>query len=514
MSLLFQVVRSSYCRSTHHKLALDALPLMRGPRSVRWQSVFLRHHVDYLEGSKDPDKVFRDFENHVLHVKDDYWGGACERARYWYDATVRALRSRNWEVAAYNAGVMSHYLTDPMMPLHTAQSEAEGNVHRAMEWSVCKAYEPIWKLALEETGLPVVEPGTNDTWLEELVTAGAEIANGYYDELIERYDFAAGKRNPPKGLDLASRRMIGQMFGFAIVTLARVLERACAEAREETEPPLALPSLDWFFATLEVPIQWVTRRVENGREAELIRAQYREFRKTGRVRKHLSEDVRVIQELYGAPSVPADSGSTPSPSSPSSSPSPKPEGPPRTRQATPSSAGTTAGGPPANHRVAQPASPATAPSSRSAFLSEGDPVERAPSIGPKTAARLEQAEIFTVADLVNADPETVASLVDASYVNADAVRDWQDQTRLVLTVPRLRGHDAQILVGSGFRSAEEVARSQPEELLSELAPFLDSETGSWLLRDEQRPDLREVTRWIGSAAEVVTGESAAMGLPS
>lgn len=483
MSLLFQVVRSVYCRGTHHKLALDALPLLRGPKALRWQSVFLRHFENYLEGSKDPDVVFRDFENHVLHVRQGYWGGACERSRYWYEATVRAMQGRNWEVAAYNAGVLSHYVTDPMMPLHTAQSPAETNIHRALEWSVSRTYEPIRELTLDETGLPQVEAGSHESWIEELVTAGAEIANRYYEPLILQYDFAAGTKNPPQGLPLSCRQMIGQMLGFATVSLARILERACAEAAETTEPPLALPSLDWFFASLEVPIEAVLKKMENAHQAGLVRGQYREFLRTGSVNETLTEDVRVIRDLCGNESVPAD-------------PLPSPAGAPFAPAASV----------PAPVRR-EPASEGQQPRVRAADVPDAarlqllSPVEMAPSIGPKTAMRLAVARIHTIGDLLDAEPALLAQTLSVSHITPATLQDWQDQCRLMLSVPRLRARDAQILVGAGYRSVDVIAAQHPEQLLTEVEPFLSSDRGAWVLRDGKRPGLREATQWIGSATE-------------
>ena len=97
---------------------------------------FLAHAKLYLEGSKAPDNEFKDFKNHVLHTRDGYWGGAPEKVRSWYQHLVEALAQQDWPTAVYCAGVLSHYYTDPLQPFHTAQSEAENNIHRAVEWSI------------------------------------------------------------------------------------------------------------------------------------------------------------------------------------------------------------------------------------------------------------------------------------------------------------------------------------------------------------------------------------------
>src|SRR5262245_45633100 len=80
MSLFYDVLFASKCRSNHHRLALDALRWLRGGEAERWRNLFLHHHQVYLDGAKAPDEVFKDFKNHVLHVRDNYWGGAVEAA--------------------------------------------------------------------------------------------------------------------------------------------------------------------------------------------------------------------------------------------------------------------------------------------------------------------------------------------------------------------------------------------------------------------------------------------------
>ena len=55
MSLLFKVIFHSAARSTHHKLALDALRHLRLPDAQSWMDVFLRYKRSYLEGAKARD---------------------------------------------------------------------------------------------------------------------------------------------------------------------------------------------------------------------------------------------------------------------------------------------------------------------------------------------------------------------------------------------------------------------------------------------------------------------------
>ena len=99
MKLLYRILRAVHANGTHHKLALDALTHLQGDNHQDWQRLFLKHAELYMEGAKAPDKTFKDFRNHVLHVRDDLWGGAPLKAASWYDHLVAALKDEDWETA-------------------------------------------------------------------------------------------------------------------------------------------------------------------------------------------------------------------------------------------------------------------------------------------------------------------------------------------------------------------------------------------------------------------------------
>jgi predicted flap endonuclease-1-like 5' DNA nuclease/predicted nucleic acid-binding Zn-ribbon protein len=126
-------------------------------------------------------------------------------------------------------------------------------------------------------------------------------------------------------------------------------------------------------------------------------------------------------------------------------------------------------------------------------------VVHAPSIGPKTAQRLANAGIYTVADLLAADPAEAARELAAKNLTPEVVRSWQRQARLVCQVPQLRQHDAQILVGSGFTRAEQIAEMKPAELLAKVTAYCATSTGEKILGENARPDLALVTKWISRA---------------
>ncbi|MEN0110530.1 MAG: DUF4332 domain-containing protein [Planctomycetota bacterium] len=135
------------------------------------------------------------------------------------------------------------------------------------------------------------------------------------------------------------------------------------------------------------------------------------------------------------------------------------------------------------------------------YLEPGADIEAAPSIGPKRAERLAAIGVATVTDLLEGDPERIAAELDDSRVDAATIVAWQHQAGLVCRVPGLRGHDAQVLVGCGFTTPEDIASMKPSELLEFVEPFCDTPEGQRALRGSSRPDLKEVGEWIEGARQ-------------
>lgn len=505
MSLLSNVLEAAYCNGTHHKLAFHALSHLQGPNAENWRNLFLYYHAPYLEGSKAPDKKFKDFQNHVLHVNQNNWGGAPAKAKEWYDKTVNLLGEGKWLTASYSAGVMSHYLTDPVMPFHTAQSKEETNIHRAVEWSISKSYDLLRSKIDQSHNENQQELAKTEGWLETAVIEAAKFSNQHYQSLIDRYDFKVGSKNPPAGLDDASREMVAQLLSYAQLLQARVMERAIAESG--VVPPEVGLSLQGIIAALDMPIVWVTRKMADSKEQSQVKAMYREFKKTGQVEKHLTEDVRMVRDLVEKlEEEPAQPETTQSPVVQGEEVEAMPISEVATRPVIPAS--------PVNE-VSTSRDLSTRPTStpREGLRFDADVVD-APSIGPKTAARLEKVSIFTVQDLLNAEPADTAKELNTRFITAKTIQDWQDQAVFAHDIPQLRTHDTQILVGGGIRNAAELAALQPEEVLAEVQPFVESPQASRIVKPGSEPDLREAMRWVGWAeAALQNQETAEVAVP-
>ncbi len=555
MSLLFKVVFASAARSTHHKLALDALRHLRLPDAQSWMDVFLRYNRSYLDGAKAPDTQFKDFKNHVLHVHDNYWGGAIAAAQKWYDRALKSLKSHDWEDAVFSAGVLSHYFSDPLMPLHTGQTEDEGPIHRAVEWSVCKSYGELQNILDDDQGgYPRWECPTGEDWLAQMVRRAADIANPHYDTIIDHYNLALGTRDPLLGLDQTLKDCLAKCLGYAVVGIARILEKLIEEAN--VDPPFVDVTLQGFVAAAKMPFRALARHIEDVRERETLRLIYDEFERTGKVIDNLSPDDAAVRkahadEVLHVPLSQLDSqpirkpgerhgqGATSRERSLKSVTVPvidhrkrttvplKPEL--RTEEVTKparmeqrpvkeqllryDAPTEIEDRPPPPVKIQKPEPAKSKPPEKDVaakkpadnklkfYLERSKPIQDAPSIGSKTAERMRAAGVNTVGELLASHPEKLAAKLDVAHIIPDVIRQWQAEATLCCRVPGLRGHDAQILVACGIDQPSELAECLVDDLLDLIQPFVESADGQRVLRGSEAPDEEEVTEWIAAAQQ-------------
>lgn len=543
MSLLHRVLFAWKCKNSHHKLALEALNHLQNDNAQMWSNLFIKNIETYLAGSKAPDTEFKDFRNHVLHVRDNYWGGAIVSTQKWYERTVAALAQKDWKEAIYSAGVMSHYYTDPIQPFHTAQSEEEGKIHRAAEWSMNKAFEEMQQLLVDELGgyPDVVVPSGNE-WLGTMVRQGAELSNKHYETVIDHYDLAKGVKNPPAGLDREIKICIAQMIGHAAVGYARILDRAILEAK--VKPPRTSVSLHGMLATMTIPIFWVTKKMADGKERAAVKAMYNEVQKTGRVDKTLPEDDREIRKLHAKEVLKVsleeldkremrETGTKHVDESPRSKPKVKKVKPAKTQpenakvepnapvtnkpivknKVTIGKRDAAASGAFKDRSMAPVASPAPRTENRPVasadqdrgqrrfYLELHEPVEEAPSIGPKTARRLAKIGIKTVEEFLSTPAKEIADKLNIRHFPKETIEEWQVQAELAVRIPGVRGHDVQILAGIGVTSPDEISVLQPNDLLTLVQPFAESTEGKRILRSGKVPDKVEIAQWIDWAGK-------------
>ncbi|SFH69880.1 DUF4332 domain-containing protein [Planctomicrobium piriforme] len=135
------------------------------------------------------------------------------------------------------------------------------------------------------------------------------------------------------------------------------------------------------------------------------------------------------------------------------------------------------------------------------YLQPHSPIVDAPSIGPKTAERLNAIGVQLVSELLERDADEIATLLGRKEITPAVVAGWQQQSALMCRVPQLRGHDAQVLVSCQIIEPETLAAMSPYELYVLVEPFVCSKEGQRLLRNASVPDLAEVTEWIEYARQ-------------
>ncbi|MCG6156166.1 DUF4332 domain-containing protein [Rubinisphaera margarita] len=510
MSLYYRTIYAWKCKGTHHKLAMEALRLLTHGQSEQWRDLFLKNVEGYLTGSKDPDKKFRDFRNHVLHVEDNNWGGAIAATQEWYSKARQHFADRQWSAGVYSAGVMSHYLTDVFCPLHTGQTVEENRIHRACEWSVSCSYDSLVDLLEDELdGFPTVTLADNDSWLADLVLQGAKESHQVYHKIVAEYDFDKGVKDPPAGLNEELGKQFAVILGRAASALAATLDRCFQECRQS--PPSVMLSLHAALGQASIPVFWITKNMEDSAERAVVEKIYQELKRTGEVVHSLPEENRIVAELVETyrngeeESEPVESSAKPrvkvaapkkqKTKTQVSETEPEPVADPFEEDAAAFGAK-----PAMNIQVDDDSS--EVPDERQdevTYLAPDSPIVDAPSIGPKTASRFRKISINTVDDLLNTEPETIVNRLNTRWINLELVISWQQQAQLMCQVPGLRAHDVQLLTGVGVESVYDLCSTTVDDLLPLVQEYAVSPEGQRVIRSGKVPDHTEVSEWIQSA---------------
>jgi hypothetical protein len=437
MSLLLPVLLKTACPSTHHKLAIDALRFLRGESADAWRDVFLRHYKPLLAGAKAPDDGLQDFGNHVLYTGERPWGGAAVAAREQFVLFVAALSERRWRDAAAAAGVLSHYVSEPFMPLNTRQSEAGNLVQPGIEWCVNRSYGRLQSVLEDDFGgYPDVELPQGADGIEPMLTRGGQLAAQHYDALVGHFDLARVLLDPDEGLDQESQDRLALCLGAAAVAFARLVELAIEQAA--VEPPKHEVSPIGLVASLKAPFRLLTCHTYDQIVQRQLEAMHEELELTGRVRESLPTEQREIRRLYAEEVLripleqldgqgPAASGQEHGHGAASRyRPNRLRSGPADTR---PASRASQLAGLAASSANGWPASDSPAILKFTPRISRASSIEDAPAISPKLAARLRSTAIDTIGDLLAADPPFLAERLRLGRGGAETVMSWQATAR-------------------------------------------------------------------------------------
>ncbi len=549
MNLTFRLIYAAHCNGSHHKLAVDSLRYLKDSQTTHWRNLFLNNIEAYLQGSKAPDKTFKDFKNHVLHVRDNFWGGAADKSAEWYDRLVHNLKLKNWPEAAYSAGVLSHYYADAMHPFHTAQSEAESNIHRAAEWSISKSYDQLFSMGLKNYPSLRLDIPYDSGWVKTLVENNATFANQYYETLITHYDIHKGVVDPLEGFDDIANDAIARLIRLNTISFAVVLDRAFAEAN--VAPAKTGLTVKTILAGLKIPLRWVTRKMGDIKERKLVEAIYDELQETGTVRDNLPQDDHIIKQKYEEQVLSKRSYRAKQKESHTLFAATKLERRHYKRSAKKHDRGNKdmlhphraniaeiktelAKALPENQKLESASvtsdttetitllnnkqdnskkakDAATRPTAQRVkrhYLAMKDPVADGPGVGDKTAIRLEKLNIFTVADFIQADPAFVAQSLNYRGLEASEILDWQNQANLMCHIPGLKALHSKLLVASGIQDPHNLAHITFEDLETLLTKISLSPEGQKIIRNKTLPSSDVMAGWIETAKGYLTSQAA------
>ncbi len=114
---------------THQKIVKEAFYSL--PKE--YQRKISPYIDELLKGSVAPDRVYRDFDNHVFHIHGNKGKGP-DKVRQKYLEIINLIQEkRPWRLIAFELGVLSHYIADLNQPLHTDTSKRENLFHSKYE---------------------------------------------------------------------------------------------------------------------------------------------------------------------------------------------------------------------------------------------------------------------------------------------------------------------------------------------------------------------------------------------
>jgi hypothetical protein len=142
-------------------------------------------------------------------------------------------------------------------------------------------------------------------------------------------------------------------------------------------------------------------------------------------------------------------------------------------------------------------------------LGRQSPVNEAPSVGPHGAELMAKVGIRTIADLLNANPQSVADEIAEPSLTAEVITRWQVEARLACRIPGLRRREARLLAACGYAEAEQVAGADVAELAKKVQTLCATSRGKRLLgANAKTPARGQVAQWVRQAAKMRPLEAA------
>ncbi len=296
LSLAEQVVGYVYVQTAHQAVAWDAVARLSASEAAVWRRMFYGQIRPLMLGARVPDSEFRDFKNHFVLPRENYWGGAIGRAQSWYQNLSVALARSEWPNAAYCLGVLAHYVADALHPLHTAQSEAENDIHFGCDLTTEAILPTLRRLAASIVPTGPLNLADGPDFLAPAIAAGADIALTRYESLLAHFDLRRAVSDPSAGLDAMGQRVMAHVLADQTQLLAGILDRAIAEA--DVAKPLIVSGTSGWRAALAWPMARLAQQQRIGHARRHATLMLDEITTSGCARKTLPDEERAKRDLF------------------------------------------------------------------------------------------------------------------------------------------------------------------------------------------------------------------------
>lgn len=140
-----------------------------------WLEAFQYYLPELITGSTTPDQVWQDWENHLYYPETGEYNAPWAAAQ-WFEFARNNFTAGNWEEGFFAAGVLTHYFSDPCIPVHT---DSYWPGHPGYEKDI---NENLGSLEIDDPTETIVENVTG------LVIQNAEYSHQFYDTIVDHYD--------------------------------------------------------------------------------------------------------------------------------------------------------------------------------------------------------------------------------------------------------------------------------------------------------------------------------------
>jgi hypothetical protein len=140
-----------------------------------WAEVIDYYAPEVLAGCTTPDQAWQDWDNHLYYPETGEYT-APQAAQRWFNFTRDNFTAENWEDGFFAYGVMTHYYSDPCIPVHTDSN-----------WPGHGGYEKDINENLDELSLETPMEVLIDN-VSQFVIDCAIYSHQYYDTITEYYD--------------------------------------------------------------------------------------------------------------------------------------------------------------------------------------------------------------------------------------------------------------------------------------------------------------------------------------